>query len=107
MEDYNPDVAYCGAGWAKLPATHPFNYAGFLHDRAYYTWPVQSTKPIDKRFLHDCQLIIDNLLDAGIITPAKHSALEAEALCYYKIIRIWGTGRVVNAKLRGYSTLLS
>ena len=99
---YDPEYPYVGVGWFKLPADHPFNYAAYLHDTAYETWPAESTEPIDKDFLTKCQSTVITKYTMGEITIDELSKYLAQAKICYKLTRIWGTGRLAIAKAMGW-----
>ena len=103
---YDPKKAYCGVGKFKLPATHPFNKAGFIHDQRYDSWKAESTKIIDKEFHRTCLKIATELFYDCLISAERLESLAIEAGDYYRIIRIWGALRVIMAKIRGWEYLL-
>lgn len=103
---YDPEKAYLGVGKFKLPASHPFNRAGFMHDELYKQLPCQSTKNIDLSFLAACCSIAVSLYSFSEISVIEFCKLIFDAYKYYKTTRIWGTGRYAYAKLRGWKYLL-
>ena len=106
MCEYDPNKKYIGVGIFKLSAKHPFNHAAYLHDEAYKVWPCKSTKPIDQKFLKDCQgtVLTKFMLDEITIDELRKYLTQAKQC--YRITRVWGTGRLSICRVLRWALLM-
>ncbi len=69
-----------GIEWLwQLPDTHPFHWAGVLHDRDYDHRYERTSKPADQRFLKRCLKVAGNDI-----------SLKIQAYTFYGLARAWG-----------------
>lgn len=101
MKPYDSKTAYCGVGWFKLEADHPFNIACYHHDLNYEVYETKDTNPIDIVFKVECDAIANAQED-----PKRKNALLAQSKIFYRLTRIWGTMRYRIAKARGWKYIL-